>query len=156
MTGLTHIRQCPRCELRFTSSSELEYHLANDHHPRRPVAVKTADVMAPAVAPLLAPPAAEGNGMAAPSRGPRRAAVTLAVFGAAIILLAALFTSTSTMLIVIGLAVLVGSYAWRAHVRRRFYEARSQRPSMNNHAHRRGAGERHRPQPSPPQQPTRH
>src|SRR3954447_17825413 len=29
-----HIRQCPRCELRFTSSSELEYHLSNDHHPR--------------------------------------------------------------------------------------------------------------------------
>jgi hypothetical protein len=29
-----HIRQCPRCELRFTSSSELEYHLSNDHRPR--------------------------------------------------------------------------------------------------------------------------
>jgi nucleotide-binding universal stress UspA family protein len=29
-----HVRQCPRCELRFTSSSELEYHLSNDHHPR--------------------------------------------------------------------------------------------------------------------------
>lgn len=29
-----HVRQCPRCELRFTSSSELEYHLSNDHRPR--------------------------------------------------------------------------------------------------------------------------
>jgi nucleotide-binding universal stress UspA family protein len=29
-----HVRQCPRCELRFTSSSELDYHLSNDHHPR--------------------------------------------------------------------------------------------------------------------------
>lgn len=33
MTGM-HIRQCPRCELRFTSSSELEDHLSNDHRPR--------------------------------------------------------------------------------------------------------------------------
>lgn len=29
-----HIRQSPRCELRFTSSSELEDHLTNDHRPR--------------------------------------------------------------------------------------------------------------------------
>lgn len=29
-----HIHQCPRCELRFTSRSELEDHLSNDHHPR--------------------------------------------------------------------------------------------------------------------------
>jgi hypothetical protein len=29
------VRQCPRCELRFTSRSELEYHLSNDHQPPR-------------------------------------------------------------------------------------------------------------------------
>ena len=33
MTGI-RIHQCPQCELRFTSSSELEHHLADDHRPR--------------------------------------------------------------------------------------------------------------------------
>ena len=33
MTGI-RIHQCPQCELRFTSRSELEHHLADDHRPR--------------------------------------------------------------------------------------------------------------------------
>jgi hypothetical protein len=54
MTGLTHIHQCPRCELKFTSTSELEDHLSNDHRPRRPVEIKPAPVI---VAPVAPPPA---------------------------------------------------------------------------------------------------
>jgi len=58
MSGLTHIHQCPRCELRFTSTSELEYHLSNDHHPRRPAEIEPTAVI---VDPGAPPPADPGS-----------------------------------------------------------------------------------------------
>lgn len=56
MTGM-HIRQCPRCELRFTSIGELEDHLSTDHHPRPPVAPPVVDASPPAAAVVTAPAA---------------------------------------------------------------------------------------------------
>lgn len=123
MSGLTHIHQCPRCELRFTSSSELEYHLSNDHRPRRSVDVEPAAVKGPAAAPPPTP-GSEGNEIAASARSRQGATVTLALAGAVIVLLAALATSTSTTLIIIGLVlVLVGCYSWRAYGRRHYRDA---------------------------------
>jgi hypothetical protein len=128
MTGLTHIHQCPRCELRFTSTSELEYHLSNDHRPRRPVEDVPAIVIPPAVVPAAPPPpvrdivntASGPRNTANAARGSRRVGTTLAVIGAAMIVLAAVFTSTLTTAIVIGLVlVLIGCYVWRANGRRR-------------------------------------
>jgi hypothetical protein len=57
MTGM-RIRQCPRCELRFPSSSELEDHLAQGHRPRQTTAVPhaTARVASPAQTPPLHDP----------------------------------------------------------------------------------------------------
>jgi hypothetical protein len=50
-------------------------------------------------------------------------AVALALAGAAIMVLAALFTTMSTMVIAIGLvAVLAACYRWRAHGRRRYHD----------------------------------
>src|SRR3954452_23623559 len=67
-----HIRQCPRCELRFTSSSELQDHLTNDHRPRRDVSdIVAASAPPPAVpnqTPVPAPPPVVGPAAAPRSR----------------------------------------------------------------------------------------
>ena len=119
MTGL-HIRQCPRCELRFTSSSELDYHLSNDHH-KRPSAHDERP--APALlSPASTPPRAPFPSVPSIPMSPRVRVpvwmVTLA--GAALIIVVALFEPTSTALITTGLVVgLVVCYRWRARVRMR-------------------------------------
>src|SRR5207244_7477522 len=74
MTGM-HIRQCPRCELRFTSSSELEYHRSNDHHPRPSNDDEDA---AAAPSPPSAPRPESGDDLAiAPPPAPSRWQVSL-------------------------------------------------------------------------------
>src|SRR3954452_19909080 len=70
MTGM-HIRQCPRCELRFTSSSELEDHLANDHRPRSRIAEAVIPAAIPKPPSPSPPESAAGLAAAAHSGGGR-------------------------------------------------------------------------------------
>jgi hypothetical protein len=51
------IHQCPRCELRFLSSSELEWHLLEDHGSR---AVATSSA-ASTPGSIRSPPQASGS-----------------------------------------------------------------------------------------------
>jgi hypothetical protein len=119
MTAL-HIRQCPRCELRFTSSSELDYHLSNDHRPR-------ATVDEPGFTPVAAPPPpppshasqATVTDLAAASRSQVLAWV-VALTGLFLVILAAWIASIPIALITAGLVlVLVGCYGWRHAARMR-------------------------------------
>lgn len=119
----THIRQCPRCELRFTSSSELEDHLANDHRPRRNF---SDEVAVPAVPPApshvtvpVIPPLSDAA--ATPWSRVRTARPwVLAVAGVLLIALVAWLAPTSTALITSALIVVLAlCYRWRARVRNR-------------------------------------
>jgi hypothetical protein len=119
MTAL-HIRQCPRCELRFTSSSELDYHLSNDHRPR-------ATVDEPGSTPVAAPPPpprshasqAAVTDLAAASRSQVLAWV-ITLTGLFLVILAAWIASIPIALITAGLVlVLVGCYGWRHAARMR-------------------------------------
>jgi hypothetical protein len=84
MTGLV-IHQCPRCELRFSFRTELEYHLSNDHpSPRTPGRAQETGVdsrpnlAAPQpVAPAAAQPSARRRTIRAPRA--QLAALLLAV-----------------------------------------------------------------------------
>ena len=93
-----HIRQCPRCELRFTSSSELQDHLTNDHRPRRdPGAV----VVAPAPQSLPPGQTADAAPVVGPAPAPRSRPLgwVLALSGVVLIALVAWQAPTSTALI---------------------------------------------------------
>jgi hypothetical protein len=123
MTGLTQIHQCPRCVLRFTSKSELDYHLSNDHTPRPRIEQGAASVASTAVSPAIAVTPTVADPEPARIAARRRSAWSVAwIFGAVgalAVVVAAVASSTSTTLIVLGLAVaLVGSYGWIEHVRR--------------------------------------
>jgi hypothetical protein len=82
MTGPV-VHQCPKCELRFSFRSELEYHLREDHphHPaeeNRPSSATRDDALAPAspsAAALGAPPPPMSSG--APASRPGRLASLL-------------------------------------------------------------------------------
>jgi hypothetical protein len=115
MTGL-HIRQCPRCELRFTSSSELEDHLSNDHRPLPRADLPPAAVAARAPAQPKPRPAPSDN-LATQARS-RLAGWVVAVAGLTIMILTALFASTLTALITVVL-MLAAFYGWRARGRGR-------------------------------------
>ncbi len=120
MTGLVHIHQCPRCVLRFTSTSEMQDHLSNDHRPREradssptvhapPVAVVTA-VTTPAPPQPRTAPSVDHT-----ARGSRLLGWVLTLAGLALIILTAWFTSTPTAVITTVLVLgLAASYAWRA------------------------------------------
>jgi hypothetical protein len=119
MTAL-HIRQCPRCELRFTSSSELDYHLSNDHRPRATVDEPGSN---PVAAPPPPPPShasqATVTDLAAASRSQVLAWV-VALTGLFLVILAAWIASIPIALITAGLVlVLVGCYGWRHAARMR-------------------------------------
>jgi hypothetical protein len=117
MTGM-RIRHCPRCELRFTSSSELDYHLAYDHHPRpsadsMPVAVTTLAPRGPSFQ-------AEPGRTAATNRRMRLPGRILGLTVVALVVLVGSFTSASTTLITVGLALaLTGFYLSYARTRGR-------------------------------------
>lgn len=68
MTGMP-IRQCPRCELRFTSSSELEDHLSNDHRPRPGIVEDVIPAALPKPTSPSPPESVAGLGAAPQSRG---------------------------------------------------------------------------------------
>jgi hypothetical protein len=121
MTGV-RIRQCPRCELRFTSSSELEYHLAYDHHPR-----PSADSPRAAVAIALVRPGhllrAEPDRTVASRRRSHLPGWILGSIVVALFFLVGSFASGSMTLITVALALaLTGFYlSWartRARLRR--------------------------------------
>jgi hypothetical protein len=119
MTAL-HIRQCPRCELRFTSSSELDYHLSNDHRPRATVDESGAT---PVAAPPPPPPShasqATVTDLAAASHSQVLAWV-VTLTGLLLVILAASIASIPIALITAGLVlVLVGCYRWRHAARMR-------------------------------------
>jgi hypothetical protein len=114
-----HIRQCPRCELRFTSSSELQDHLTNDHRPRRDAsdAVVVPAPGAPHRTPVAAPPP-----VARPATAHHLRALTsaLALIGLVLIALVAWLAPTSTALITSASVVLLAlCYLWRARIRTR-------------------------------------
>jgi hypothetical protein len=123
MTAL-HIRQCPRCELRFTSSSELDYHLSNDHRPRATVDEPgSTPVAAPPPPPPPPPPSHASQAivtdLAAASRSQVLAWV-VALTGLFLVILAAWIASIPIALITAGLVlVLVGCYGWRHAARMR-------------------------------------
>jgi Flp pilus assembly protein TadB len=114
-----HIRQCPRCELRFTSSSELQDHLTNDHRPRRDPSDNLA-VPPPPVrthTPAPAPPL-----MVGPAAAPRSRAVAwvLALVGLLLIALVAWLASPLIALITSAWVVLLAlCYLWRFRIRTR-------------------------------------
>ncbi len=112
---LMHIRQCPRCELRFTSSSELDDHLINDHRPRRsPENSALASSPQPAAPPQAPAPVAPADELAASSRS-RKRSWTVALVGLLVIALAAWLAPTPTAVVISGLIVLAaGWYLWRA------------------------------------------
>jgi uncharacterized membrane protein YccC len=112
MTAL-HIRQCPRCELRFTSSSELDYHLANDHRPRPAVDDAPPTTVRTPLPPPDHPSQATVNDLApVPRSGVSTWIVTLASL--LLITLAGWIGSIPTALITAGLVViLVACYRWR-------------------------------------------
>jgi hypothetical protein len=126
MTGLTYIHQCPRCELRFTSSSEMQQHLRDDHRPRPPVEERPVHVPTRTLTPEV-PARMPGNAVTR-AHGRRYSGAILLAAGAVCIVLAGFLTSTSTMLIVIGLVLaLAGCYGLLAHARTRFRDADNQR-----------------------------
>ena len=114
MTGM-RIRQCPRCELRFTSSSELDYHVAYDHHPR-----PSADGPRAAVATLVrpVPVRAEPDRTVATRRWSRLPGWILGSIVVALFFLIGSFVSPRTTVISVGLALaLTGFYVWWARTR---------------------------------------
>lgn len=128
MTGLV-VHQCPKCVLRFSYRTEMEYHLREDHPQRAPAeqapAVTDGEtavrVALPKGSPVTAPLARQrGTGW---SRA-RTAALMLSVAGALIVVYAAVFVSLSTAVIVAALLlalslVYVRSARGRARLRRR-------------------------------------
>src|SRR5690242_17997045 len=112
------IRQCPRCELRFTSSSELQDHLTNDHRPRRDA---SEAVVAPVPAAPQTTPAAAPPPVARPATAHRLRALTSALALTAVVLIAlvAWLAPTPIALITSALVVLLAMYyLWRARIRR--------------------------------------
>jgi Flp pilus assembly protein TadB len=125
MTGM-RIRQCPRCGLRFTSSSELEDHLAQDHRPRQTTAVShtTARVASPAQTRPLHDP--DGR-----PRVHRRAGLLAWPLFAAwlvIVALAAWLASSPAALVAATLVVVASTaaYGWRTWARAE--QRRARRP----------------------------
>jgi hypothetical protein len=47
LTVIGRVRQCPRCELRFSNAWELEDHMANEHHIERLSHVFLKDLESP-------------------------------------------------------------------------------------------------------------
>jgi Flp pilus assembly protein TadB len=119
------VRQCPRCELRFTSRSELEYHLANDHQPPRAAIPPTtvAVVEAPSEDPSPQPTQTSMSAASAP-HGTRRWSHPIGwlflVVGLVVIALLAWLASTPAALIAAAAVVaLTAAYLWRARTRAR-------------------------------------
>jgi hypothetical protein len=114
---LMHIRQCPRCELRFTSSSELDDHLINDHRPRQSPGNSAIEFSPQPAAALQGPaPDPPADDPAAWPRFRGRTWIVVLV-GLLLIVLTGWLATTPTALIISGLIVLVaGSYLWRTSV----------------------------------------
>ena len=118
MTGM-RIRQCTRCELRFTSSSELEYHLANDHRPRQ--SLDNRGVVPPApVVPASVP--SETRRIPDPPRSPRPLMRIRVILLAGLLLVVVVVVSwlapASIALITVALVALLAlCYRWRARGR---------------------------------------
>ena len=124
MTGF-RIYQCPRCELRFTSSSEMESHLADDHRPRADLDDQGPAAKASAPPPQPHAPPQPVESAAEPARAgpaePRQRhwiAVVAAAAGLAVLVLLIVLVSTPATLISAALLVgLVAFYGWRASIR---------------------------------------
>jgi Flp pilus assembly protein TadB len=118
MTGM-RIRQCPRCELRCTSSSELEHHLSMDHPTPKP------DLFVPAVVVGSSPQPRAQTPRATDAKAGRRFsrrrgwAPWLLVAGGLIVIAVVLWAVPTPAALVAGALVvaLAGAYAWRAHAR---------------------------------------
>ena len=119
MTGL-HMNYCPRCELRFTSSSEMKQHLRDAHQPP-PSTMKRDPVTASA--PMFAPQLHQHHQTAGDSDAPsrRRASkwtVALGGLGPLIVILVAWIAPVATAAITATLiAALIGCYWWRLQTR---------------------------------------
>jgi hypothetical protein len=117
MTGV-RIRQCPRCELRFTSSSELEDHLSTDHRPSPPPEV-------PHTSPSPSPVQTSSTSRSTPSatsspaiRPGGRLLVWLLVLTCLVVAALVIWlVSTPAALVVAAVVALGAAYTWRAHAR---------------------------------------
>jgi|SRR6185312_793700 hypothetical protein len=111
-----HIRQCPRCVLRFTSSSELEDHLTNDHRPRpTPASLAPAAPTAPVEPMPVLEPTVGGHIASSRSRGP---GVVALVAGLLLVAIVAWLAPAGTALITGALVVLLAvCYRSRARAR---------------------------------------
>ncbi len=125
MTGMA-VRQCPQCALRFTSSSELEHHLADDH-ARRPRAAAPPTSSLSQVGEARAAPRTLSDPRArtdAPARQPASTAtgwlvvVLLAAVGV-VAVVAWLGSATETLITAILLLALAATFQWRRRVRAR-------------------------------------
>ena len=114
-----HIRQCPRCELRFTSSSELEHHLIEDHRPRR----STDDQSPAAPATVPTPQRLSRDSARTDVIPPPRSHVPvwlIAVTALVLVLAMVSFAPTLTSAITTALIVVMASgFWWRARIRTR-------------------------------------
>jgi hypothetical protein len=129
-----HIRQCPRCELRFTSSSELEHHLIEDHRPRRSTADQSPAAPATVPTPQRLSRESARTDVIPPQRLSRDSARTdvippprshvpvwlIAVTALVLVLAMVSFAPTLTAAITTALIVVMASgFWWRARIRAR-------------------------------------
>lgn len=119
-----HIRQCPRCVLRFTSSSELEDHLRNDHRPRQSLDEGLVSSPQTSVESQMSVPVQNVDEPVISPRSHVRAWMSAAA-GVLMIALVAWLALRATGLITIALVVLlVVCYQWRARARARLRRRR--------------------------------
>jgi hypothetical protein len=119
MTGM-RIRQCPRCELRFTSSSELEDHLSMDHPTPQPEPFLPAVVVASSPQPRARTPAPATDAKARRRVSRRRGWAPWLLMAGGLIVIAVVLWAVSTPAALVAVApvvALAGAYAWRAHAR---------------------------------------